>query len=75
MKAQSTPGIGHNQRFARRGLAMYAISFDLDTKVLEQSYPSPSWQNAYADIGKFLREHGFDTPEEVTPSARQQGSV
>ena len=45
---------------------MYAITFDLDTKVLEASYPSPSWQNAYADIGKFLREHGF---------ARQQGSV
>jgi virulence-associated protein VapD len=45
---------------------MYAITFDLDTKVLEASYPSTSWQNAYADIGKFLRERGF---------ARQQGSV
>lgn len=45
---------------------MYAISFDLDTKVLQQSYPSASWQNAYADIGKFLRERGFD---------HQQGSV
>ena len=66
LKAQSSIGIGHNQRLARRGGAMYAISFDLDTKVLEQSYPSSSWQNAYADIGRFLREHGFD---------RQQGSV
>ena len=54
---------------------MYAISFDLDTKVLEQSYPTPSWQNAYADIGKFLRDRGFDTPAEEAPSAWQQGSV
>ena len=45
---------------------MYAISFDLDTKVLQQSYPSPSWQNAYLDNGRFLRERGFD---------HQQGSV
>ena len=45
---------------------MYAITFDLDTKVLETSYPLPSWQNAYADIGRFLRERGF---------SRQQGSV
>ena len=45
---------------------MYAISFDLDTKFLEQSDPSASWQNAYHDIGRFLRDRGFD---------RQQGSV
>jgi virulence-associated protein VapD len=45
---------------------MYAITFDLDTKILEASYPQPSWQNAYADIGRFLREKGFN---------RQQGSV
>jgi virulence-associated protein VapD len=46
---------------------MYAISFDLDTKTLEASYPNASWQNAYdADIACFLRERGFD---------RQQGSV
>ena len=45
---------------------MCANSFDLDTKVLETSYPAPSWQNAHADIGRFLRERGFD---------RQQGSV
>ena len=45
---------------------MFAITFDLDPKVLEASYPTQSWQHAYADIGKFLREHGF---------ARQQGSV
>src|SRR3954447_16360157 len=56
--------IGHNSRM--RPAAMYAISFDLDTKVLEESYPTSSWQNAYADIAKFLRGRGFD---------RQQGSV
>jgi len=44
----------------------YAITFDLDTKILEECYPSSSWQNAYKDIERFLRELGFD---------RQQGSV
>jgi virulence-associated protein VapD len=44
----------------------YAITFDLDTKILETTYGSPSWQNAYKDVGRFLREAGFD---------RQQGSV
>ena len=63
---QQRLGIGHNSRLSRNGGAMYAISFDLDTKVLEVSYPNPSWQNAYADIGRFLRGRGFD---------RQQGSV
>ena len=57
-------GIGHNR--PRRSGAMYAITFDLNTKVLEASYESASWQNAYADVGRFLRQHGFD---------RQQGSV
>lgn len=54
---------------------MYAIRLDLDTKVLEQSYPTPSWQNAYSDITKFLRDHGFDLPDQYAPSACQQGSV
>jgi len=44
----------------------YAISFDLDTKTLQDSYSSPSWQNAYFDIERALRGHGF---------ARRQGSV
>jgi len=57
-------GIGHNH--PRRMGAMYAITFDLNTKVLEASYETSSWQNAYADVGRFLRQHGFD---------RQQGSV
>src|SRR5450631_1327573 len=57
-------GIGHNR--LRRTGAMYAITFDLNTKVLQASYESSSWQNAYSDVGRFLRQHGFD---------RQQGSV
>jgi virulence-associated protein VapD len=55
--------IGHNRRVSR---SMYAISFDLDTDTLKKSYHNPSWQNAYNDIAKFLRESGFE---------RQQGRV
>jgi len=45
---------------------MYAISFDLDTITLEQSYGGTSWRNAYAEIRSALADHGFDW---------QQGSV
>lgn len=45
---------------------MYAIMFDTDTTVLQASCHNASWQNAYNDIGKTLRHHGF---------TRQQGSV
>jgi virulence-associated protein VapD len=45
---------------------MYAISFDLDTETLEQSYDGPSWRNADADIRNTLRESDFEW---------QQGSV
>lgn len=50
--------IGHNR--APGGNRMYAVVFDLDTKMLEQVYASTSWQNAYADIRKVLERHGFD---------------
>jgi virulence-associated protein VapD len=60
------PRMGHNSLQVRRPPPTFAISCDLDTKVLEETYPSPSWQNAYADIARFLKDHGF---------ARQQGSV
>jgi virulence-associated protein VapD len=66
MTVRLSRSIGHNSRTGTRPPPMYAISFDLDSKVLETSYPTASWQNAYADIGRFLRERGFD---------RQQGSV
>ncbi|KPF71236.1 virulence factor [Bosea sp. AAP35] len=57
--------MGDNRRRGRPPVT-YAITFDLDTKVLEESYPTPSWQNAYKDIERFLRDEGFD---------RRQGSV
>ncbi|WP_176316978.1 virulence factor [Burkholderia vietnamiensis] len=44
----------------------YAIAFDLDTETLKQSYPNPSWNNAYGDIRKTLEPIGFTW---------QQGSV
>jgi virulence-associated protein VapD len=56
--------MGHNR--ARFGGSMFAIAFDLDTDTLKKSYHNASWQNAYNDIGRFLRDQGFD---------RQQGSV
>ena len=58
--------IGHNSRARGFSNAMYAVSFDLDTKALQDVYAKGGWQNAYADIARFLRTRGFD---------RQQGSV
>lgn len=45
---------------------MYAITFDMDTQVLEASYRNTSWRNGYVDIRNCLGEFGF---------SRQQGSV
>lgn len=45
---------------------MYAITFDLDTKALEQHYPVSNWRNGYNDIAATLLGYGFE---------RQQGSV
>ena len=49
--------IGHNR--SREG-RVYAITFDLDTKVLQDSYGGASWNNAYAEIRNTLADHGFD---------------
>jgi virulence-associated protein VapD len=38
----------------------YAIAFDLDTSILEELYTGDSWNNAYADIRRFLEAHGFE---------------
>ena len=59
------PSVGHNSRPGRPPVT-YAISFDLDTKVLQDLYPNASWQNAYFDVERGLRKFGFE---------RQQGSV
>jgi len=45
---------------------MYAITFDLDTDMLQRVYPGDSWRNAYTEIRRILIEEGFDW---------QQGSV
>ena len=45
---------------------MFAITFDMDTTVLQASCHNALWRNANNDIGRTLRKHGFD---------RQQGSV
>ena len=58
-----TMGIGHNREGNRAGFgggSMYAIVFDLDTGLLEQTYPTPSWRNAYADVRRVLEQRGFD---------------
>lgn len=55
--------LGHNA-FPRG--RMYAITFDLDTQTLEQSYGPASWRSACADIRNALMGHGFEW---------QQGSV
>ena len=39
---------------------MYAIVFDLDTMVLEQTYSNTSWRNAYSEIRKILEDRGFE---------------
>lgn len=37
-----------------------AINFDLDTKALQQYYPSSNWRKAYEDINKFFLSNGFE---------------
>ena len=36
------------------------ISFDLDTKSLQEHYPKSDWRNAYSDIRSFLEKEGFE---------------
>ncbi len=59
LKLDERRGIPHCPR-------MFAVAFDLDTETLSQTYGAPSFNNAYADIRKFLQSKGFDW---------QQGSV
>ena len=39
---------------------MYAIVFDFDTQILEQTYPNTSWRNAYTDVRNYLTQRGFE---------------
>lgn len=36
------------------------IVFDMDTHCLERNYYNASWRNAYADIQRILKKHGFN---------------
>lgn len=36
------------------------IVFDMDTHCLEANYHNASWRNAYADIQRILKKHGFN---------------
>ena len=51
-------------RQARR--PTFAITLVMDVSILQDSYHTAAWQNAYEDILRVLREYGF---------SRQQGSV
>lgn len=42
---------------------MYAITFDFDTSLLEQLYPSQSWRNAYSDVRRFFEDNGFENKQ------------
>ena len=68
LTTDTLPDIGQSERFfASRRLghnsgakkSMYAIIFDLDTESLRNTYPTPSYNNAYTDIRSFLTARGF----------------
>lgn len=54
-----------NHRSYKRRSRVYAIAFDLDTKILE-SRCGHAWNSCYAKIERVLLSHGF---------SRQQGSL
>ena len=39
------------------------VTFDLDTKALEDYYPTASWQNAYEVIKRHMLKNGFSWPQ------------
>lgn len=51
---------------------MYAIVFDLDTTTLEQTYPNPSWRNAFAEIRRVLEDRGFEWQQGSTYFGSEQ---
>jgi virulence-associated protein VapD len=56
---RTSSGLGHNSRTSGGG-RMYAIVFDLDTQVLQELYHNAHYNNAYADIKKYLTTRGFE---------------
>ncbi len=51
---------------------MYAIVFDLDTNLLRETYPTPSWNNAYSDVRRVLEQRGFDWQQGSTYFGNEQ---
>ena len=45
---------------------MYAIVFGFDTDILQQTYPNPSWRNAYVDVRNYLTRRGFEWKQDRT---------
>ena len=39
---------------------IWEINFDLDTKLLQENYPSDNWRKAYNDIFVFMNKNGFE---------------
>ncbi|WP_057415682.1 VapD [Pseudomonas syringae group genomosp. 3] len=40
-------------------MSKYLITFDMNTNCLKNEYHGNNWNNAYYDIGKILKRHGF----------------
>ena len=68
------PRIGDNSRTMRPPVT-YAITFDLDTQILEDLHPNASWKNAYSDIRGFLDTKGFDHVQGSVYFGRQEIDV
>ena len=47
------------------------IVFDMDTNCLKLNYHNPSWQNAYGDVSKVLKKHGFSNIQGTVYSSEE----
>jgi virulence-associated protein VapD len=56
---RTSSGLGHNSRTTGGG-RMYAIVFDLDTRVLQELNHNAHYNNAHAVIKKYLTTRGFE---------------
>lgn len=65
MEPSPLAGVAEQVVRESKGRFMYAIAFNMDIEQLRQHYGDP-YNNAYGDIRKILRKHGFTW---------QQGSV
>ncbi|WP_298066012.1 hypothetical protein [uncultured Acinetobacter sp.] len=42
-------------------MSKYLITFDMSTECLKANYHGNNYTNAYSDIGRILRKHGFNS--------------